>query len=233
MHLRETRWRQLLKLGHSQRPLPRMYHKYYLTQTWTDQLPTIAQDLRRMPSMNYDNVVKLIKRHAATNPWHPYTQGHLYLIYAIGLVFKDEASLFWSYKTICSTLYQYGPDTRQNAIIVPDWVFDSVSNIKLDRTMWDNLVRFRWLYILFGQTFVTPETLCAAWDFVLLDRHRMMCMCAALLEYSAQHTCVQSSVCELERASRLISIQVDSTESAATVLALAQKVQQKRRWRGK
>lgn len=226
MLLRERRWRYLLKLDQGRRKLPRIYSKYTHSRIWTEQLPTITQDLRRMPRMNSANVIKLIQRHAATSPYHPYTQGHLYLIYAMGLVFKDEASLFWGYKAMCSTLYRYGPDTQQHVRVVPDWVFACVRSSTLDRNMWDNLVRFRWIYIMFGQTFTTPETLCAAWDFVLLDTHRLHCMCAALLQFSLEQSAPHDEACELQRASELISVQISTKEAAAAVLAKANRMQQ-------
>lgn len=226
MLLREKRWRHHLKLNNKPQSLPKMYKKYEKTKIWGDQLVTIAQDLQRMPSMNKRNVIKLVQRHAATSPWHPYTQGHLYLIYTMGLVLKDEPSLFWGYKCICTTLYRYGPDTSQQQLVVPDWVFACVSTIALERSMWDNLVRFRWIYIMFGQTFCTQETVCAAWDYVLLDTHRLHCMCAALLQYSLACEQKQQDMCPLERASRLISVKISSVEAAANVLARAHEIQQ-------
>lgn len=226
MLLREQRWRDQLKLNNIRRRLPKMYKRYTATKIWEEQLLTIEQDLRRMPTMNYTNVVKLVKRHAATTPWHPYTQGHLYLIYTMGLVLRDEASLFWGYRHICGTLYRYGPDTGQATQVVPDWVFAPVCKSTLERNMWDNLVRFRWIYIMFGQTFVTPETICAAWDYVLLDTHRMHCMCAALLAYGVKHVPVRSEICALEEASHIISVRIDTVEAAADVLARAHIIQQ-------
>lgn len=226
MLLREKRWRQRLKLDNVSRRLPKIYKRYAATQIWEQQLLTIKQDMRRMPTMNHNNVVKLVQRHAATTPWHPYTQGHLYLIYVMGLVLRDEASLFWGYRHICGALYRYGPDTGQGTKVVPDWVFKAVQNSEVERSMWDNLVRFRWIYIMFGQTFVTPETICAVWDYLLMDTHRMHCMCAALLAYSAERVTVSSGACPLEVAAHIISIRVETVESAAEILAKAHQMQQ-------
>jgi len=224
MQLRELRWRKCLHLDGAMKFLPKMYVAFDQTDIWERQLHVVKLDLRRMPRMNEKNVIKLIQRHAATSPWHPYTQGHLYLIYVMGLVLRDERSLFWGYKYLCCTLHRYGPDTVYEARIVPDWVFASIDSFELDRDMLDTLVRFRWIYVMFGQTLSTPETICAVWDYILFDTHRIHCMCAAFLQYGVENIPNEAG-CALEYVSLLISIQIDTTEAVADLIARAQSIQ--------
>ena len=201
-----------------------MYNAYDKSEIWSAQLSVIQNDLQRMPAMNHDNVIKLIKRHAATSPWHPYTQGHLYLIYTMGYVLRDEQSLFWGYSQLCNILYKYGPDNRYGTKVVPDWVV--VGNVPegLDTYFAGHCIGLRWVYVMFGQTFTTPETICAVWDYLLFDTRNIHCMCAALLQHASHTVARKDDECLLEYWSNILSIQIDTTETAAALIACAQKI---------
>ena len=225
MLLRERLWRDKLNLK-KQKTLPKVYHNYSCTNLWVDQLHVLDMDLARMPRMNRQNVIKLVKRHAAMVPNHPYTQGHLYLIRTMALVFGDECSLFWGYSRICRMLHPYGPDTAWGKIILPTWVFKTISG-KLDicQDMFDVVIRLRWVYILFGQTFTNTTCICTIWDYILNDTLRIHKLCCALLTYGIEHECASSAtMCDVQRFSMIVSAQYDSEVVAAELIARAQAV---------
>jgi len=222
MLLRERLWRRSIGLTRGTK-LPKMQASFGNSGTWTIQADQVDTDLNRMPAMNRENVMKLVKRHVATCPWYGYTQGHLYIIYAIGLVLHDECSMYWAYTRIIRSQYRFGPSTPVGVHVVPDWVYNEVADrIEIGRDMWDVLIRFRWLFIMFGQTCSTPEILCAIWDFNLQHPNNMFYTCAALLRHGLEQEVPQvPEKCALERASDLISIQIQTTAEAASILARA------------
>ena len=184
MLLREHLWRMSLRVDPHGK-LPKMYHNYTNSQVWASQLHVLDNDLQRMPAMHRANVIKLVKRHAATVPWHPYTQGHLYLIHTMALVLRDEQSLYWGYRRICRLLHPFGPDTPYSTHVVPDYVYYMIP-FDVDREMFDVIVRFRWLYIMFGQTFTTSSGICAIWDFILPRFTNIYRVAAALLAHAVR-----------------------------------------------
>jgi len=222
MQLRERLWRRSIGLMRAAK-LPKFQPSFGNSGAWIHQADQVDVDLNRMPAMNRENVMKLVMRHVATCPWYGYTQGHLYLIYAIGLVLHDECSMFWAYTRMCRSLYRFGPTTAYGVHVVPDWVYSQVAErIELERDLWDVIVRFRWLFVMFGQTCTTPDTLCAIWDFNLQHPSNMFCTCAALLQYGLEHETADAlDRCPLERVSDLISIQIQTTSQAAGILARA------------
>ena len=223
MHLREHLWRKRLRLKRH-RLLPKMYQRYDRTPTWAAQLNVLDNDLARMPHMNRGNVIKLVQRHAATVPWHPYTQGHLYLIQTMAYVLHDESSLFWGYTRICQQLHPYGPDTQWGSRVIPDWVYGAISD-KMDvcRDLFDVVIRFRWIYILFGQTFTTPSAICTVWDYALSGTGCIHRLCHALLTYAAERE-DQNDMCAVQRLSLMASIQIETDTDAAEIIARAQAI---------
>jgi len=201
-----------------------MYQRYDKTPVWAAQLHVLDQDLKRMPYMNRTNVIRLVQRHAATVPWHPYTQGHLYIIRTMAFVLHDESSLFWGYTRICRQLYPYGPDTVWGSRVVPDWVYDAiVDKVDVCRDLFDVVIRFRWIYILFGQTFTTPSTICTAWDYVLSGTGCIHRLCHALLLYAVDRV-DRDAICAIQQLSLLASIQIDSDADVAEIIAQAQAI---------
>jgi len=172
--------------------------------------------------MDRGNVIKLVKRHAATVPWHPYTQGHLYLIHTMAHVLRDELSLYWGYRRICRLLHPFGPDTAYGTHVVPDYVY-AILPFDVDREVFDVVLRFRWLYIMYGQTFTTTSGLCAIWDYILPQFANIYRVAAALLAHSLAHE-VCTDNCSLERLSDIASIQIHSDTVVAEIIAYAQAI---------
>lgn len=224
MHLREAQWLALLRLQDATH-LPRMHTGFTASDRWRqEQLPIIVMDMSRMPSMHSQNVLRVIARFSATAPYGGYTQGNLYLLYAAGLVFDDEVRVYWAFERLVHRVDRYGPTTPYGARVVPDWVVDAGQPYaELDRDMWDLLIRLRWIYVLFGQTFATHAGLLAACDFALQGPSDvgMFALCAALLERGND---MDLSMCEcsLERASLIIGQKVLSDEEAAFIISRAQ-----------
>ena len=224
MHLREAQWLALLRLQDATH-LPRMHAGFTASDRWRqEQLPIIVMDMSRMPSMHSQNVLRVIARFSATAPYGGYTQGNLYLLYAAGLVFDDEVRVYWAFERLVHRVDRYGPTTPYGARLVPDWVVGAGQPYaELDRDMWDLLIRLRWIYVLFGQTFATHAGLLAACDFALQgpSDFGMFALCAALLERGND---MDLSMCEcsLERASLIIGQKVLSDEEAAFIISRAQ-----------
>jgi len=176
--------------------------------------------------MNRENVIRLVKRHAATVPWHPYTQGHLYLIHTMALVLHDEMSLYWGYTRICRIIHPYGPDTPYETNVIPDYVYDVISDtIDVERDLFDVVLRMRWVYVIFGQTFPTSSGICAVWDYILRDFSNMYRVCAALLRHAIDNEPeVDAGVCDLERFSEFASIKIESDTDVAGIIACAQAI---------
>ena len=220
MRLREHIWRHSLRVD-TRANLPKMYNKYAKSSVWAAQLYVLDQDLLRMPSMHRGNVIKLVKRHAATVPWHPYTQGHLYLIYTIALVLKDERSLYWGYRRICRLLHPFGPDTAYATHVVPDWIYNLLP-FNVDRKLFDVVIRFRWMYIMFGQTFTTSSSICAIWDYILPNFTNIYRVCASLLVHSIAIS--DATGCALERLTNIVSVQIKSDTVVAQIIAYSQAI---------
>lgn len=226
MRLREHIWRRQLKL-HAHKLLPKVYKTYSSTNTWAKQLQVLDGDLARMPHMNRCNVIKLVQRHAAAVPNHPYTQGHLYLIRTMALVFGDESSLYWGYAHICRFLHPYGPDTAWGVHVLPPWIYDATKDkLQVCPDLFDVVLRMRWVYILFGQTFITSSCICTVWDYVLNDLSRIHRLCYALLMHGLDNELEACEVmCPLQRLSMLVSNQFESDVVVAELIARAQSVQ--------
>ena len=221
MSLRERLWCRKLAITKKCR-LPRVNKHWLKSGTWEKQQPHIDLDLTRMPRMHRENVYKIVQRHAATTPWHPYTQGHLYLIYGIALVLRGEHALYWGYTRLCHFVYPYGPDTPYDKVVVPEPVFEVVNaHFTVCRNLFDVVIRMRWLYIMFGQTFTTPATLCIIWDYVLLDTVNIFRLSYVLLDYALEHEIKDDRCCNTERLSKLVSIQINCPLVAAQLIAKA------------
>ena len=227
MQLRECLWRKLLRLPDA--PLPRVAKRFCKSTTWAQQTDVLDHDIRRMPCLHKENVRKIVMRHAATMPNHGYCQGNLYLIYVLGRVFRDEQSIFWAYQRMCQRIHCFSPESYQPDVLLPTWLLhqaQALSNIPVDT--WDLLLRLRWLFIMFGQTVVSHQCLCAVWDYCIPANRRMLCMCSALLEYAAAHVDVPDDVCVLEKARYLIAVQVKSIQDTAALIARAHEIEEKR-----
>lgn len=225
MQLREHIWRRRLQLK-ARKLLPKIYKTYSNTDTWTKQLQVLECDLARMPHMNRGNVIKLVQRHAAAVPNHPYTQGHLYLIRTMALVFGDESSLFWGYTHICRFLYPYGPDTAWGVHVLPRWIFDATRDkLQMCPDLFDVVLRMRWVFILFGQTFTSSSCICTVWDYVLNNAARVHRLCYALLMHGLEHEPEEcKNMCPLQRMSLLVSAKFESDVVVAGLIARAQAV---------
>jgi len=214
MMLREAQWRRHYRIPNK---LPIMHARFTTSEVWQKQRQVLDMDLGRMPPMRKDNVTKIILRFAATSPYAGYTQGNLYLVYALGLVFSDERSIFWAFTHTVQRVHRYGPTTPYGTHVIPDWVISYAP--ALDRDLWDIIIRFRWLYVMFGQTI--HYGLLDTWDYCLKGDAHMFSLCAALL---SRGSLLDYSSCEsdLERAELILSQSVDSEEQVAELISQAQ-----------
>lgn len=219
MHLRERQWRQIYYI---RKKLPKVSASFTQSKQWLQQRSVLEQDLPRMPPMNHQNVTKIIRRFAATLPYAGYTQGNLYLVYAIGMVFKDELTVFWAFACTVQKVHRFGPTTPYGVHIVPDYVFSLAPGI--ERSLWDIMVRFRWLYIMFGQTFPRADLILPVWDYILISRRRMFNMCAALVHHGMRSIDFSECHTELEKAQRIIGQVIDTPEEVASLISHAQQL---------
>ena len=225
MQLRECVWRKLLKIPAA--PLPRISKTFHTSETWLQQAVTFDHDVNRMPVLHKQNVQKIVMRHAATMPNHGYCQGHLYILYVLGAVFRDEASIYWAYARMCQRVRCFGPDTYSSRRKLPSWVLQqAVDTTHLEVDTWDLLLRMRWLFIMFGQTFTSYRCLCAVWDYVIHKQQRLLCMCAALLQHAFDKPALLRHE-PLEYAREVVAIKIDDIKTTATIIAQAQAIERK------
>ena len=219
VNLREVTWSKML--GITAAPLPKMCPSFGSSSAWKRQQEVLAKDCQRMPAMHYNNVQKIVMRHAATMPNHGYIQGNLYILYALGLVFRDEASMFWAYSRMCHRLSRFGPDADLGTAILPQWLLKQAQQLtKLDVDALDVIIRLRWLFIMFGQTFTKYNCLQAVWDFCIADQHHLYALAFVLLEFASAQPSAQCA-CPIETASAIFSIQIDDATETAQLIAKA------------
>ena len=173
--------------------------------------------------MHGANVRQIVMRHAATMPAHGYIQGNLYIMYPLGCVFSDEASVFWAYARVCHHISCFGPNTDYGKQVVPAWLVQHAHRaVPIPYDVWDMMIRMRWLFIMFGQTFVHSECLCSVWDYCLREKQRMYCVCAALIDTAIKD---KSEGCPYARANNIVSTEITTDESTARILAAAQQIE--------
>lgn len=196
-----------------------MFPKFSSSDTWLRQQGVLDNDLRRMPRMDHGNVYRIVMRHAATAPSCGYIQGNLYILYLIGLVFHDERSVFWAYARLTLAQSRYGPNTDYGRLVIPDWVLPKEEEV--DRSLWDLMIRLRWLFILFGQTFPDPVHLCAIVDYALRGEDHMYSICAALIRHQLPQ-CTHDS--PMERMAELFGMQIKDQSGTALIIGLASQI---------
>jgi hypothetical protein len=157
-------------------------------------------------------------RHAATAPACGYIQGNLYLLYLIGMVFKDEKSVFWGYARLTQAQRRFGPDTAYGKLLVPNWVLPSIAT---DRNLWDMLIRMRWLFVMFGQTFTVHTDLLAIADYSLRSTDHMFSLCAAMIQHGLEKIEVK---CPLERVAELFRMEISDTITTASLILLSSQI---------
>lgn len=222
MQLRETQWRGLLGLDVMPSKLPKMHARFSQSQCWAKQQHVLIGDLVRMPMLQKENVIKIVQRFSATSPYAGYTQGNLYIVYGVGLVFGDEQSVYWAFTRTVSRLHLFGPATPFGTRVLPAWIVDKAEKaVPVGRDLWDLIMRLRWVYIMFGQTFTSREAMLAMWDYCLRGEANLMTACAALLHRGIckEQNNLNSS---LERASLIINQQISSLEETAELISQAQ-----------
>ena len=161
-----------------------------------------------------------MSRFAATLPYAGYTQGNLYLMYTLGLVFRDERAVYWAFVSTVQSVHKYGPATPYGRHVLPDWVLQNMPAI--DRSLAEICIRLRWLYIMFGQTFTTSDSILAVWDYCLLSSSHRLSLCAALIERGQAVLDFSECDSELERAQLIISQNITSSEDTACLISQAQ-----------
>lgn len=220
MNLREHLWRSKLKLDATQ--LPKVSSTFQSSSTWKRQDIVLHADLKRMPHLHAQNVRAIVLRHAATMPTQGYIQGNLYIMCPLGYVFNDEASVFWAYTRVCHHINCFGPNTDYDKHVVPTWLIKHAHRVvPIPYDIWDLMIRLRWLFIMFGQTFVHPDCICSVWDYCLREKQRMYCVCAALIDAAS----VVDNDCPYTWASDIVSTEITTSESTARILAAAQQIE--------
>ena len=222
MQLREAQWRGLLGLHNMPAKLPKMHARFGESVCWARQQHVLDYDLLRMPELQKENVTKIVQRFSATSPYAGYTQGNLYIVYGVGLVFGDEQSVFWAFARTVNRLHVYGPSTPFGTRVLPTWVLDKAEKaVPVGRDLWDLTLRLRWIYIMFGQTFTTRDGMLAIWDYCLRGEANLLSTCAALLHRGIcqeQHNRASS----LERASLILNQKITSLQQTAELISQAQ-----------
>lgn len=217
MQLREAKWRKHFCIPSK---LPKMHERFLSSEVWELQSKCCAQDLDRMPPMCRGNVIQIISRFAATSPYAGYTQGNLYLIFVLGLVFNDEKSIYWAFARTVKRVHHWGPATSPGTPVLPQWVVQYFPH--LPHNLAHDMIRFRWLYIMFGQTFTSTTSLLTVWDYCMLSDKHAHSFCAALILHAQDVIPFQRDRCELERSNLIISIKIESETVTAHLVSKAQ-----------
>ena len=220
MNLRQAKWRRLLGL-HLTSKLPKMHDRFNHSTHWQSQQNVLDNDLARMPQLRHDTVTKIVQRYSATLPYAGYTQGNLYIVYCIGLVFGDEPSVFWAFARMLHRLHAYGPTTPVGTHIFPAYILQHAeSHVPIGLDMWDLIMRLRWAYIMFGQTFAHEEALLSVWDYCLQGNKHMHSLCFALLHRGIAQN--YAAECHLEIASKILNQSISSLAETAELISQAQ-----------
>ena len=222
MDVHRRRCRQNLGLDKKLPPLPHMSSKYALSVAWTEQDAVVSHDLARIKGMHPRNCRRILMRYSAHQPRYGYIQGQLYLLRGLGAVCKDEKLLFWAFVQLCRYVAPYGPlgvECNMRAARIPDWVLDRMQG-DVDRTVLSYFVRFRWLFILWGQSCPEPRFLWAVWDYVLQSHTHALRFASAMLEYFDEMYRDQYPYSS-ERIPYVFAGQLDSEEKVANILARA------------
>ena len=225
MDLRQIQWRRWLRLRTALR-LPKMHDRFCQSSYWCQQKQVLDVDIVRMPRMHKTNVTKIVQRFSATSPYAGYTQGNLYIMYGIGLVFHDEESVYWAYSRLIKRLDLYGPATPYGTHVLPLWLTSAANDIiPIGIDMWDLTIRLRWVYVMFGQNCTTSDSILIIWDYCLCSIAHVISLCAALLYNGLQIDISQPQspgVCALERACKILDQPITSSEFCAKILSRAQ-----------
>ena len=225
MDLRQVQWRARLRLRSPLR-LPKMHDRFVQSSCWHRQKQVLNSDMIRMPYLHRGNVTKIVQRFAATSPYAGYTQGNLYIVYGIGLVYHDEQSVYWAYSRLIKRLDAYGPATPHGTLVLPHWLTSAANDIvPIGIDLWDLTIRLRWVYIMFGQNCTSSDNLLVIWDYCLKGMPHVFSLCAALLFNGLLLDISQPlspAKCPLERAAEILDQPIDSSEFCARILCHAQ-----------
>jgi len=224
--LRRRRWHKWLITRRIPAVLPKIPRSFLKSRQWDDQMYTLKQDYKRICGLGDLDVVSINARYASNMHAMGYTQGYLYLLRSLYLVFgNDETIVYWSFVRLVDTVRPYGPvgkvmggpkDIRR-ILEYADSAFDA--DILID------IVTVRWGFILFAQTIVCDACLLAVWDVILQDTRYIQCVMAAILQtyrYDSPET--------MMRLQMTCDVQIKTQEETATVLSVARTIH--RQWYG-
>lgn len=176
-------------------------------------------------TMNPSNVYRTIVRYARCHPTFGYTQGYLYLLWAVMQVFDKESQVFWGFVRICDMVNVYGPTSlninfkRSN---VPKWVMrPMLDHVRgLDRQWLEMAITLRWMFTMWGQVFVHKDQWCVCLDYVLKGTPQMLRLAAAMLEdFYTRSDKVDDP---MEQLQNVFQIQISTEEHIATIIARAE-----------
>ena len=207
--------------------LPRVPRAFVNSSQWGDQLYTLKQDYKRMPQMGNLDVVSINARYASNMHALGYTQGYLYLLRSLYLVFgNDEPIVYWSFVALIDIVRPYGPVGKsmggprgiRRVIEYADPAFDV--DLMID------LVTVRWGFIIFSQTFVDDACLLCVWDAVVRDKRYIQCIIASMLQ------CIRFDAIDdpMVRLQMTCDQRIDCVNMTSHILSVATQVHQ--RWYG-
>ena len=180
--MRRHTWAITMKMDKA--VLPTLHNSFTNSDAWKQVTPTLTHDLNRMPChMNIQNALRIIMRYVQYMPEYGYTQGQLHLLYVLSYVFNTETELFWGFSKVVDFTYPYSPTAE-----FPECTLSCIMECmpECDRTLLSLYVRFKWMFIMFAQTFTCRQCICAVWDYVLLRHDRIVGVCKQLLLYLRQ-----------------------------------------------
>jgi hypothetical protein len=224
--LRRRRWHDWLITRRVPPVLPKVPRSFLKSKQWDDQLYTLKQDYKRICGLGDLDVVRINARYASNMHAVGYTQGYLYLLRSLYMVFgNDEAIVYWSFVRLVDIVRPYGPVGK--AMGGPRGIrrILEYADPDFDEEILIDIVSVRWGFILFAQTIVCDDCLLATWDVLLQDTRYIQCVMAAILKtYRYDHPEA------MMRLQMTCDVQIKTQEEASTVLSVSRAIH--RHWHG-
>ena len=227
--LRRRLWWEYFRLDGCSKRLPRVTDAFTKSESWALQKHTLNIDMNRMRNQGFDmkdcNVYRTIVRYAHYLPSFGYTQGYLYLLWAVMQVFEQESDVFWAFVRMCDMVNVYGPTGPRllfRRSTLPGWVMQPllVHVPQLDKQWLEMAITLRWMFTMWGQVFENKDHWCVCLDYVLKGTKQMLCLSAAMLEEF--YLIAEKRADPMEQLQLVFQIQIQSEEQIATIIARAE-----------
>ena len=222
MSMRYTCWSR--KLGLKDKKLPQITQRFMASSRWHDQKCVLDLDLMRTEHINPVNATRTMLRYACSMPSFGYSQGNLYILRPVLLVYTDETEVFWVFTRIMDMVNIFGPmnrDVNFRRSGIPTWVTDEfiIHNSDMDMEWLQIAIQLRWLYVLWGQSCSNLEIQCALMDYAVAGRLHMYQLAAAMIRRF--HPRVSHHDDTMVRFKLLFEIQIQSLDEVAFIIASA------------